>query len=249
MIDLNCDLGEGVGDETAILPWLTSASVACGLHAGGPSVMRQTVEAAARAGVAVGAHPSYPDRAGFGRHAMELAPEAIHDLVLFQLGALAAFVRRARLRLQHVKAHGALYHAANQRPEVADAFAEATASVGAELIVVGAPGSALAAAASAHGLRFAAEIFADRHYGEEGRLLPRSDPRALVSGSDEEVAARAVAMVQEGAIRTANGTTIAQTGHTLCLHGDDPRAAARARAVRTAFAAAGITVAPLGSWL
>jgi UPF0271 protein len=248
-IDLNCDLGEGVGDDAAILPSLTSTSVACGLHAGGPAVMRRTVDEAARQGVALGAHPGYPDRAGFGRHELPLAAAEVHDLVLFQLGALAAFVRRAGRELQHVKAHGALYHVAGRAPDVADALAAATAAVGSHLILIGAPGSALAAAAARHQLRFAAELFADRHYGEDGRLLPRTDPRAFVDGDDEAIAARAVAMVKEQAIRTAAGTVIAQPGHTLCLHGDDARAAGRARAVRAALGAAGITVAALGAWL
>jgi UPF0271 protein len=249
MIDLNCDLGEDVGDDAGILPWITSASVACGLHAGGPTVMRRTVEAAVAAGVAVGAHPGYPDREGFGRRPVELPAPDIRDLVLYQIGALEAFVRAAGTRLAHVKAHGALYHAANRRPEIAEAVAEAAAAAGPDVVLVGAPDSALAAAAARRGLRFAVELFADRHYGEDGDLLPRSDPRALVEGDDDEIAARALAMVRDHAVRTAAGTVIARVGHTLCLHGDDACAAGRARAIRTALAAAGVTVAPLGSWL
>jgi UPF0271 protein len=248
-VDLNCDLGEGQGDDAAILAHVTSASVACGLHAGGPAVMRRTVEAARSARVAVGAHPGFPDREGFGRRALDLPPEEIHDLVLYQIGALEAFVRLAGMRLQHVKAHGALYHLANQQPETAEAVAAATRRARADLILVGAPASALAAAAARHGLRFAAEIFADRQYGEDGRLLPRSDPRALVEGDDAAVAARALAMALQQTIWTAAGRALSQPGHTLCLHGDDPRAAARAAAIRAAFARAGVTVAPLGSWL
>jgi UPF0271 protein len=248
-IDLNCDLGEGMPEDEAILPSVTSASVACGFHAGGPALMRRTVAAAAASGVAVGAHPSYPDREGFGRHAMELPPVEIHDVVLYQVGALEIFVRQAGLRLQHLKPHGALYHAADRRPEVAEAIVRAARAAGGDLVIVGPPGSQLAAVAARQGLRFAAEVFADRHYGEDGRLLPRAHPAALVEGGDEVVAARAVAMVQEGAIRTVGGTVIPAAGHTLCLHGDHPGAAARARAIRAALEAAGIVVAPFGAWL
>jgi UPF0271 protein len=249
MIDLNCDLGEGVGDDAAILPWITSASIACGLHAGGPAVMRRTVEAAVAAGVALGAHPGYADRANFGRRPVELTPGDTHDLVLYQLGALEAFVRRAGGHLAHVKMHGALYHAANRRPEIAEAVARATASAGEHLVLVGAPDAALGEAAARVGLRFAAELFIDRGYGEDGELLPRADPAALVEASDEEIGARAVVMLREGAIRTVAGTVIPRAGHTICLHGDDPRAPGRARAVHAALLAAGHTVAPLGTWL
>jgi UPF0271 protein len=248
-VDLNCDLGEGQGDDAAILAHVTSASVACGLHAGGPAVMRRTVEAARRAGAAVGAHPSFPDREGFGRREMDLPPDELRDLVLYQLGALEVFVRAAGMRLQHVKAHGALYHVANRQPEAGEALAAATRQVRADLILVGAPGSALEAAAARQGLRFAGEVFADRQYGEDGLLLPRSDPRALVEGDDAAVAARALAMVEQQTVWTAGGRALARRGHTLCLHGDDPRAAGRAAAIRAAFARAGVNVAPLGSWL
>ena len=248
-VDLNCDLGEGAGDDAAILPFVTSASVACGLHAGGPSEIRATVDGACRAHVAVGAHPSFPDRAGFGRHEMDLSPEQIYDVVLYQIGALEPFLRRAGMRLQHVKPHGALYHAAARRPEVADAVADATCDARADLVLVGAPGSACEAAARRRGLRFAGELFADRGYADDGTLLPRSHPQALVEGDDEAVAARAVAMVKDGVVFTASGRALPQPGHTLCLHGDDPRAAGRARAIRAALEQAGVAVAPLGAWL
>jgi UPF0271 protein len=248
-IDLNCDLGEERGDDEAVLPFVTSANIACGLHAGGPAVMRRTVAAALRAGVAIGAHPGYADRAGFGRQAQALPPAEIHDLVLFQIGALDVFVRAAGARLQHVKPHGALYHEAAARPEVADAIAHATRAARADLVLVGAPDSALAVAARACGLRFAGELFADRQYGDDGRLLPRSDPRAFVTLDDAAAAARAVRMARDREIPCASGKVLAQAGQTICLHGDDPRAADRARALRAAFARAGLAVAPLGSWL
>ena len=248
-IDLNCDLGEGQGDDAAILPFLTSASVACGLHAGGPSVMRRTVEEAARLGVAVGAHPGFDDRAHFGRRELALPPEEIYDLVAYQIGALAAFTGRAGVGLAHVKAHGALYHLAAKSREVAEAIARAAAQTAGRVVFVGAPGSFMEGAARSSGLPFAAEGFADRSYGDDGRLLPRSDPRALVDGDDATVAARAVEMVKSQRAPTAEGAWLPMPMHTLCLHGDDPRAAGRARALRAAFDQAGITVAPLATWL
>jgi 5-oxoprolinase (ATP-hydrolysing) subunit A len=248
-IDLNCDVGEERGDDAAVMPFITSASVACGLHAGGPGAMRATVAAAAAAGVAVGAHPGYADREGFGRRETAVDAQAVFDLVLYQIAALDGFARQAGVRLQHVKPHGALYHAASTRPEVAEAIARATAAVRADLILIGPPASALAAAAAAHQLRFAGELFADRHYGEDGRLLPRSHPQALVAGDDALVAARAVAMVKTGAITTLGGASLAQPGASICLHGDTPGAPSRARAIRAALEQAGVRLAPLGSWL
>jgi UPF0271 protein len=248
-IDLNCDLGEGQGNDAAILPFVTSANVACGLHAGDPTAMRRTVDQAARLGVAVGAHPGYADRAHFGRVELELGPQALYDLVAYQLGALAVFARRAGVPVVHVKAHGALYHLVARQSDSAEALARASRETVGEVILVGAPISALEPAALQLGLRFAAEGFADRTYGDDGRLLPRDDPRALVADDDQVVAARAVEMVQSQTVPTASGARLALPVQTLCLHGDDPRAAARARVIRAALETAGLTVAPLARWL
>jgi 5-oxoprolinase (ATP-hydrolysing) subunit A len=242
-IDLNCDLGEGVGDDAAILPHLTSASIACGLHAGGPSIMRETVEQAARLGVAVGAHPGFADRDRFGRVELPLSPEEIYDLVAYQIGALWPFVRAAGIALRHVKPHGALYHLAARRAEVAGAIARAARETAGLVTFVGAPASPMAAAAADHGLLFAGEGFADRTYAADGTLLPRSDPRALVDGDDAVVADRAVTMVRDGQVPAVDGGALPLSIQTLCLHGDDARAAGRARAIRAALAAAGIAVA------
>jgi UPF0271 protein len=249
VFDLNCDLGEERGDDAAVLPHVTSINVACGQHAGGPSVMRATVQAAVAAGVAIGAHPSFPDREGFGRRAMSLDPGVIFDLCLYQIGALAIFVRQAGARLQHVKPHGALYHLAATDPAVAAAVARAVREARADLILVGPPGSALTLAAAAEGLRFAGEIFADRAYDDGGQLVPRSDPRAMVAGDDGLVAARAVQMVQTGQVPSLSGAIIARSGQTLCLHGDEAGASQRARAIRCALELAGVQLRPLGSWL
>jgi UPF0271 protein len=248
-IDLNCDLGEGQGDDAAILPFLTSASVACGMHAGGPSVMRQTVDQAAALGVAVGAHPGFDDRARFGRVELDLPPAELYDLIAYQIGALAVFARRAGVTLAHVKPHGALYHLAARSGEAARAIAAASRETAGFVVFVGVPGSEMEKAAVDCGLPFAAEGFADRTYGDDGRLLPRSDPRAMVDGDDATVAARALELVRDQRVLTVSGASLAVPIHTLCLHGDDPRAAGRARAIRSALEQAGLTVASLGTWL
>jgi UPF0271 protein len=247
-VDLNCDLGEGQGDDAAILPFVTSANVACGLHAGGPSVMRATVDQAARLGVAVGAHPGFADRAHFGRIELNLPAAEIYDLCAYQIGALAVFARRAGVAIAHVKPHGALYHQAARQAEIAAAVAAAARETAGQVILVGAPASEMEPAARACGLRFAAEGFADRGYGLDGRLLPRDQPGALVAGDDAAIAARAVEMVRTQRVPIEHGTLALPT-QTLCLHGDEPHAAGRARAIRQALVDAGITVAPLGHWL
>jgi UPF0271 protein len=247
-IDLNCDLGEGQPTDAEVLPFVTSANVACGLHAGGPTEMRRTVDEAARLGVAVGAHPGFADRAEFGRVERPLPPDEIYDLVAYQTAALEAFTRRAQIRLAHVKAHGALYHLAGRRDDIADAIARAVRETSAARILVGAPASALEPAAVRHGLLFAAEGFADRGYTDDGQLVPRGREGALISGGDDVVAARAVTLVREGRVPTASGGELALSIQTLCLHGDDPRVVGRARAVRQALVAAGVQVAPLAGW-
>jgi 5-oxoprolinase (ATP-hydrolysing) subunit A len=237
-VDLNADVGEGfgaytAGDDAALLPFVTSVSVACGLHAGDPIHMERAVGLAARAGVAVGAHPGYPDVRGFGRRAMNLSPEEIEADVLYQVGALIGFVRSHRLTLAHVKPHGALYHRAASEEGAAQAVARACARAGAPILVGPIGAEILRRAATSHGLRYAAEGFADRRYDAAGGLLPRTDPRALL-GDPEDAGDQAVRLAREGA------------AETLCLHGDTPGAAAVARAVRAALEKAGVTLAPLG---
>jgi UPF0271 protein len=248
-IDLNCDLGEGQGHDEEILPFVTSANVACGLHAGGPSVMRQTVEAAARLGVAVGAHPGFADREGFGRAEQGLSPTEIYDLVAYQIGALEAFTRKARMKMQHVKAHGALYHLAGRNAEVADALASAARETAGRPVMIGAPGTLLEEAARKRGLRFAAEGFSDRGYAAGGTLVPRDQPGAMVDGDDATVAGRALRLARDGKVPTVAGADLILMVHTLCVHGDDPRAAGRARAIREALVAGGMKVRPLAAWL
>src|SRR5215467_4674149 len=179
-VDLNADVGEGMDDE-ALLPYLTSANVACGLHAGNPTVMDRTVEQALARGVRIGAHPGYPDRANFGRIRMEMPVEAIEKLVLYQVAALDGFVRSRGARLAHVKPHGALYHAGNDSSEVARAIATGVRRAGAGLVFVGQGGSLMLDAAREAGLPVASEAFADRRYRADGRLVSRTEPDALLT--------------------------------------------------------------------
>ncbi len=248
-VDLNCDMGESfgrytLGHDAAMLDVVTSANVACGLHAGDPVVMQETVAQAVAKGVAVGAHPSLPDRQGFGRRLMALSPVEIEAFVLYQLGALAGFVQAAGARLAHVKPHGALYNWAAKDAESAAAIARAVARFDPALIVVTLPGSALAEAARGHGLRVAGEGFADRAYQADGSLVPRSEPGAVIHDL-AEATARAVQMVTQGAIEAIDGTLLPLEIDTLCVHGDTPDAVGIATALREALVAAGVTVAPL----
>lgn len=248
-IDLNSDLGESfgtwqLGDDGALMPVITSANVACGFHAGDPGVMRRTVELALAHGVAVGAHPGFQDLAGFGRREMRCSPREVEDLVVYQVGALAAIAAAQGVRLQHVKAHGALYNMACADENLAAAIARAAASIDRELVLFGLPGSALLQEGRKSGLRVAAEVFADRAYLTNGSLAPRSQPGSVIHDSDT-VVARAVRMARERTVVTVEGDTIPLEADTLCVHGDTPGAAGLARAIRTALEASGIQVQSL----
>jgi UPF0271 protein len=234
-IDLNADVGEGCGDDDALLEVVSSANVACGFHAGDPSTMRATCARAVERGVAIGAHIGYRDLAGFGRRAIDVAPDVLRDETLFQLGALAAFARVAGGAVAHVKPHGALYHRCAEDAASAEAVVAAIRSFDGGLRVVGPPGSELLRAAAGAGLAAVAEGFADRGYGSDGRLIPRGEPGAVL---EPEVA------VEQG-VELALGRGPA-TIQTLCVHGDTPGAVALARDLRAALAAAGVEVAPAG---
>jgi 5-oxoprolinase (ATP-hydrolysing) subunit A len=247
-VDLNSDLGESfgawrLGDDEALLDVVTSANVACGFHAGDPSTMRRTVRAAAARGVAVGAQVSYPDLVGFGRRAMDVAPEDLAADVLYQLGALEAMCRDAGIRVRYVKAHGALYHRAADDPACASAVADAVRRYDPALPLLGPPRTALARAAEQAGLAFAAEAFADRGLQPDGRLVPRGTPGAVLS-DEAEVVDRAVRMVLEGTAVATDGTPVEVEAGSLCVHGDTPGAARLARLVRDGLVGAGVAVRP-----
>ena len=242
-MDLNADVGEGMDDAT-VLPYVTSANVACGMHAGDPSVMDQTVELALSRGIRVGAHPGYPDRANFGRVTVEMAADEIENLVVYQVAALEGFVRSRGARLTHVKPHGALYHDAGEFPDVARAIAEGVRRVGTSLVLVGAAGSMLVGAGRDAGLTVAEEAFADRRYRADGTLVPRGEPGALVTDPDE-AAEQAVRLAQERVVIANDGSRIEVRADTICLHGDTPGAADIARRIHERFRIAGIRIAPL----
>jgi UPF0271 protein len=233
-----------LGNDAAMLRVVTSANIACGMHAGDPRVMRRTVETAAAAGVAVGAHPGYPDLQGFGRRTMTMAAEDLEAALLYQLGALAGFARVAGTRLTHVKPHGALYNTAARDSEVAQTIAQAVAAFDPALIVVTLPGSALAAAARSLGLPVAREGFADRAYQKNGALVPRSQPGAVIH-DPAVAAARAVRMVTKGAVQAITGRVIDLEIDTLCVHGDTPDAPQIVRTLRSTLEEAGIEIQPL----
>ena len=243
-VDLNADVGEYAGpltQEPALIPLVTSVNIACGFHAGDPHTMRRTAELALANGVAIGAHPGLPDRSGFGRREMRLVPADIEEIVACQVGALAAIAALCGARVAHVKPHGALYNMAADDPALAAAIARAVAAVDGELILVGLSGSRLLAAGRTAGLRVAAEVFADRGYQPDGRLLPRSVEGAVLEDGDQ-IAARAVRMVRERRVAAQGGRDVALEVDTICIHGDTPGAPVLAARVRDALTAAGVTL-------
>lgn len=249
-IDLNADVGESFGtwvqgDDEALFPFLSSVNVACGFHAGDPSIMERTVSSALQHGLAIGAHPGHADLRGFGRRTIPVLPAEIEADVLYQVGALAAFARAHSTSLTHVKPHGALYHQAAHDAELAQALVRGVARFGRELVFVGPCTSALLrAAAETSGLRFAGEAFADRGYAASGALLPRGTAGAMLA-DPESAAAQALAIVRDGRVASADGSVVELRADTLCIHGDTPGAVAIAQAVRARLDAAGIEVAPV----
>ncbi len=249
-IDLNGDVGESfgpytMGDDKAMLRHVTSANVACGFHGGDPSVMRRTVGLAVAGGVAIGAHPGFVDRAGFGRREIQMGDREVEDVVTYQIGALAGVAAAAKARLHHVKLHGALYNMAARDRGLADAVARAVVAVDSTLILFGLAGSSLIEAGAAVGLRTAAEVFADRAYRADGSLVPRDEPGAVIA-DPKAVVDRALRVVQDGTISALNGEVIEVRGDTMCLHGDTPGAGTLAARLRSGLEGAGIRVLPIG---
>jgi UPF0271 protein len=248
-VDLNCDVGESfgvysLGQDAALFACVTSVNIACGFHAGDPATMRKTVQLAAEKGVAIGAHPGLPDLVGFGRRRMEISPQDAYDLVVYQTGALEAFVRAEGVRLHHVKPHGALYNMAAADAALADAIADAVHRFNPGLVLVGLAGSELIRAGEARGLQTASEVFADRGYECDGSLIPRGRPGALIS--DPKIAAeRAATMVLAGTVLSSQGTEISLSAETICIHGDAPHAVEFARAIRARLETLGIVVAAI----
>ena len=244
-IDLNADVGELIGDDEGVMPFVSSANVACGFHAGNPQTMRTTVQLAQGLGVAIGAHPSFQDRDGFGRREMRISTAELETLVAYQIGALSVVASALGSRLSHVKPHGALYNMAARNAAMADAIARAVQTVDASLVLFGLSGSQLVAAGERAGLAVASEVFADRGYTPDGSLAPRGTPGAVLT-EVVDVAQRAVDMATGQGVVSVDGTTIRVKADTICIHGDTPGAAALARAVRSALTGAGIRVVSPG---
>jgi UPF0271 protein len=237
-IDLNCDMGESygawkMGADAAVMPFVTSANIACGFHAGDPATIRETVKLAADHGVAIGAHPSLPDLMGFGRRVMRISAQDMYDLVVYQAGAVEAFARAAGTKLHHVKCHGALYNMAANDEALSDAMARAAKDLGGVLLYT-LDGSVMMARARNLGVRAVGEAFADRGYSDDGTLAPRNIPGGMIEDEAKSVA-QALAMVRDGYVTSLSGKRVPVAPATICLHGDQPGAVAFAKALRAAF--------------
>ncbi len=239
-VDLNCDLGEGAAHDAELMPLITSANIACGGHAGDAATMRATVALAQRHGVAVGAHPGFPDRANFGRVELAVTPDEVHELVLDQIRRLQALAP-----LRHVKPHGALYNMAAREPALARALVDAVYEADPRLILFGLAGSHVIAAAEACGLPVASEVFADRTYQADGSLTPRTQSDALITDAAVAVA-QVRRMVREGKVRATDGTDVLIRADTVCVHGDGANPVEFARRLRHELSAAGIEIKAFG---
>lgn len=246
-IDLNCDMGESygawkMGADAAVMPFISSANIACGFHAGDPATIRQTVRLAVDRGVAVGAHPSLPDLMGFGRRAMRISPQDMYDLVVYQAGAVEAFARVAGVKLHHVKCHGALYNMAVNDEALSAAMVRAVKDLGSGVMLYALSGSKTLEIGTRAGVRIVGEVFADRGYSEDGTLAPRDKPGGMIEDPAASVR-QALAMIEEGCVTSLSGKRVAVAADTMCLHGDQPGAVSFAQALRKAFTEKGITVA------
>lgn len=249
-IDLNSDLGESfgaytIGNDHEVLKYISSANIACGFHAGDHNVMLETVKTAAELGVGIGAHPGFPDLAGFGRREMKLSPKEIYNLVVYQVGAIQGAAKACGTYVQHVKPHGALYNMASKDSAIAEAIATAVYAVDPKLVLFGLAGSELVRAGEKAGLSVAQEVFADRTYQADGTLTPRSQANAMIH--DVAVAVdRVIRMIQEGKVTAVDGTDIAIQADTICVHGDEPEALQFVQQLRERLQAEQITIQNFG---
>ncbi len=248
-IDLNCDMGEGfgiyeLGHDEQLLAEVNSANIACGFHAGDPSVMRRTVQSALRHGVAIGAHPGFADLAGFGRRQMQLSVQEVRDLITYQIGALQAFVHQEGGRLHHVKPHGALYNMAAVSLPLAEAIAGAIADLDSSLILYGLSGSQLIETGRAAGLKVASEVFADRTYQADGTLTPRTHQNAMLHDASQ-AAEQIMNMLHTRTVRAVDGTVVPIEADTVCIHGDGAGAVDFARELKKCLLAEGIALSTI----
>jgi UPF0271 protein len=250
-IDINSDLGESfgaytIGHDAGLMKAITSANVAAGFHGGDPSVLRETIRMAKANGVAVGAHPGFPDLVGFGRRELNVTPKEAEDFVLYQVAAVAGVARAEGVALQHVKPHGALFNMAVRNRELSDAIARGVAAFDKTLILFGLPGSEILAAGRAAGLRVAAEVFADRAYEPDGSLASRRKAGAVIHDADA-VVARAIQMIKARSVVAVDGSIVKVEADTICVHGDTPGSDVLAAKIRAGLEAAGVTVKAIGA--
>ena len=248
-VDLNSDLGESfgaytIGMDSEVLKYISSANVACGFHAGDPMVMEKTVALAKANGVAVGAHPGYPDLIGFGRRNMTISPAEAKAYTKYQVGAMLAFTKAQGIKLQHCKPHGAFYNNAAVNMELAVAICEGVYEVDPDIILLGLAGSKHLEAAKEVGLRCASEVFADRAYMEDGTLVPRKMPGAVIHDTDVTIA-RVLKMVKEGCVESITGKIIPIKADSICVHGDNPKAIEFVNTIRSTLQAEGVEIAPI----
>jgi len=246
-IDLNCDMGESygawkMGADAEVMPFISSANIACGFHAGDPATIRKTVRLALDHGVAIGAHPSLPDLQGFGRRVMRISPQEMYDLVVYQAGAVEAFARAAGAKLHHIKCHGALYNMAATDEGLSDAMARAVKDLGSGVFLYCLSGSKSLERAKQQGVKTVGEVFADRGYSDDGTLAPRDKPGGMIEDAGQSVK-QALAMIEEGYVTSLSGRRVPVAADTLCLHGDQPGAVKFAGALRQVFKEKGISVA------
>ena len=246
-IDLNCDMGESygawkMGADADVMPFITSANIACGFHAGDPATIRKTVRLAVDSGVAVGAHPSLPDLMGFGRRVMRISPQDMYDLVVYQAGAVEAFARAAGAKLHHVKCHGALYNMAANDEALSEAMVRAVKDLGSGVALYALSGSKNLEIGKKAGVRTIGEVFADRGYSDDGTLAPRDKPGGMIEDPQASVK-QALAMIEEGYVTSVAGKRVAVAADTMCLHGDQPGAVTFARTLRETFKERNISVA------
>lgn len=249
-VDLNCDLGESFGNykcgmDEKVIPFISSANVACGFHASDPIVMTKTVALAKKNDVAVGAHPGYPDLVGFGRRNLAASPEEVKAMVQYQVGALQAIARAQGMKVCHVKPHGAMYNMAGKDKKLAEAICEAIYEVDPRLILLGLSGSEMLKAAERIGLRAAKEVFADRAYEEDGSLVARSKPGAMITDEDEAIQ-RVIRMIKEGKVTAISGRDIEVQADSICVHGDGEKALAFVEKIRKALIQEGVEIKALG---
>lgn len=250
-VDLNCDLGESFGNYTLgldgeVIKFVSSANVACGFHASDPLVMQKTVKMAKAAGVAVGAHPGYPDLVGFGRRNLNVQPAELKAMVQYQIGALKAFCQAEKIGLQHVKPHGAMYNMAAKDEKLAFAIAEGIAEIDPSLILLGLSGREMLKAAEKLGLKAKKEVFADRAYEEDGTLVARTKPGAMILNEDEAIE-RVLGMIKFGKVKAVTGREIGIEADSVCVHGDSPKALEFVKKINAALSGEGICVAAMGS--